>query len=45
MDGECVTAPSEREGYVQLYDGMLDVYHELTQEEFAQYEELRARRL
>ena len=37
MDGDCVTAPSEREGYVQLYDGLLDVYHELTQEEFAQF--------
>ena len=44
MDGECVTAPSEREGYVRLYDGMLDVYHELTQEEFAEYEALRVQR-
>ncbi len=44
MDGECVTAPSEREGYVQLYDGLIDVHHELTQEEFAQYEAVRAQR-
>ena len=44
MDGDCVTAPSERYGYVQLYDGLLDVYHELTQEEFAEYEALRVQR-
>ena len=44
MDGDCVTAPSERDGYVQLYDGLLDVYHELTQEEFAEYEALRVQR-
>jgi hypothetical protein len=44
MDGDCVTAPSERKGYVQLYDGLIDVHHELTQEEFAQYEAVQAQR-
>jgi hypothetical protein len=40
----CVTKPSEREGYVQLYDGLLDVFCDVTHEELAEHRALRARR-
>ena len=41
---ECVTKPSEREGYVQLYDGLLDVFCDVTHEELAEHRALRAQR-
>eukprot|EP01046_Picozoa_sp_COSAG06_P049845 COSAG06_NODE_7759_length_2386_cov_2.226935_1_plen_119_part_00 len=40
----CVTKPSERKGYVQLYDGLLDIFCDVTHEELVEHQAVRAQR-